>query len=148
MTIDRNVNSEPTVTDSDFFDLTSPPLRRAPRVRIKSPRVLDGEVVEVHIGPTVFEAVARDLRDGDLSSQIHWSTTGVSLVDKDFGGSLGVGAKLEVTLPPGEQTVTARVKDSDGMIGLDSVAVAVCPPVIEKLESDTEEDETGSGGGG
>lgn len=64
-----------------------------------------------------LRATATDPQDGDLSSQIVWTS------DRD--GALGIGAVLAPALSPGVHAVTARVVDGEGAEATASVALVV-----------------------
>jgi hypothetical protein len=69
-------------------------------------------------GPVSFTATATDYRDGDLTSQIRWSSS--------IGGSLGVGSNVNApSLGNGLHVVTAQVTDRDGLVGSATVSIAV-----------------------
>ncbi len=65
-----------------------------------------------------LSALATDPEDGDLSDLIEWSSN---------QGVIGTGAALEYRLLLGDQTITARVTDSDGRSISDSVSITVQP---------------------
>jgi hypothetical protein len=65
-----------------------------------------------------FNGQALDLEDGDISSQIVWSS--------DLAGLLGVGASIVTSgLENGVHTITAEITDSDGLSSSASILIAV-----------------------
>lgn len=85
--------------------------------------------------PVTLEGVAKDQGDGDLSSQIHWSS--------DVDGHLAVGASHEVVLSEGLHTLTAQATDSDGLTGRDTVVVTALKRGAEPMDWVGEEDKGG-----
>ncbi len=85
-----------------------------PQLSITTP---DDSTSVVDGTPVPFVAGATDVEDGDVSSQIQWTS------DRD--GPLGMGASLTRTLSLGGHTVTASVEDSGGNSVSDSVHVDV-----------------------
>lgn len=83
--------------------VTAPATNTAPSVNITSPS--GGSNFDDGTNIT-FSATADDSEDGDLSSDIIWSSS--------IDGNLGTGASLSTTLSTGSHTITARVSDSDG----------------------------------
>ena len=86
-----------------------------PQVAIQSPA--SGAVFAG--GRTItFTGIAFDDEDGDLASQIHWSSS------RD--GALGVGATLATTtLSAGVHLISATVTDTVGITGTDTITVTV-----------------------
>ncbi|MBU1170892.1 MAG: hypothetical protein KKD44_15135 [Proteobacteria bacterium] len=64
-----------------------------------------------------FTGLASDTEDGDLSSNIVWTS------NKD--GQLGTGKQIRVTLSPGEHSVTAAISDSQGKNALTRMPLTV-----------------------
>ena len=89
----------------------------APTVTITTPA--DGLVVAYATSLT-FMATAIDDLEGDLSAQIEWEST--------LDGSLGTGAGITGMLSIGMHTITARVADGGGLVGVASITVTVSPP--------------------
>jgi cysteine-rich repeat protein len=92
-----------------------------PEVTITAPT----DAAAVPAGTAVpLTVTATDDFDGDLSGQVSWTS------DRD--GALGTGAALTVTLSEGGHTLSASVVDSDGVAGVDQIAVAITPtaPVV------------------
>jgi hypothetical protein len=76
-----------------------------------------------------FSGTALDAEDGDLSASIEW--------ESDIDGPLGTGPSVDkAELTAGTHTITARVTDSNGAVGSDSITIVVNPNpcVIEKLD--------------
>jgi hypothetical protein len=67
-----------------------------------------------------LQANASDDEDGDISSNIQWSS--------DLDGDLGVGRNLEVTLTAGTHTITAYVEDSGNLAAESSISLIVDAP--------------------
>ena len=103
-----------------LLNLTVTPGHAAPSVVITAPT--DGVVVEP--GPLQLSGSATDLEDGDLSSQIAWSS--------DLDGPLGTGAP-SVSLSVGEHVLTAEVTDSGGKSASQSISVIVAPNGVAGL---------------
>ncbi|MEM9557545.1 MAG: Ig-like domain-containing protein [Acidobacteriota bacterium] len=124
-----------SVTDSHgapalaSITLTVQPL--PPSVTITAPA--DGS--DATIGDTVtLTGSALDLRDGDLSAAIAWSSS--------LDGALGTGASVSIaTLSLGTHTITAQVTDSNGLSGAAQISLRVRPlPVTLTLISIAGED--------
>lgn len=64
-----------------------------------------------------FSGTASDPQEGDISSQIEWTS--------DIDGVIGTGASISPVLTDGDHTVTARATDSGGGFGEDTVSVVV-----------------------
>ncbi|HEX7719290.1 MAG TPA: Ig-like domain-containing protein, partial [Woeseiaceae bacterium] len=64
-----------------------------------------------------FSGNAIDDHDGDLSSQIEWTSS--------LDGSLGTGASINTSLSGGTHTITAQVMDSGSLVGTDTITVNV-----------------------
>ena len=79
----------------------------------------DGAVVPYGTRLT-FVAEASDLKDGDLTAQIVWTSS----VD----GPLGTGSSISGMLGVGGHFITARVTDSDGLVNSSTITVTVLPP--------------------
>lgn len=86
----------------------------APSVSISAPS--NGTSVDDGTSIT-FSASASDAEDGNLSSQVSWSS--------DLDGNLGSGASVSATLSVGTHEVTAQVSDSGGLSASDTVTVTV-----------------------
>ncbi len=67
----------------------------------------------------VFSGSATDTEEGDLSTNLVWSS--------DTDGPIGTGASFSAILSVGTHTVTATVVDSGGLTGFDSITVNVTP---------------------
>ncbi len=87
-----------------------------PSVVVTSPE--DGSTFTLDEDITLV-ATANDLEDGDLSSQISWSS--------DIAGNLGTGAALTTLLDVGEHVITASVTDSNGDATQQTLQVIVTP---------------------
>lgn len=86
-----------------------------PEITIATPG--DGITITVD-DKVMFSGTAVDKEDGDLSSGLKW----VSSID----GVLGVGKTLTTgALSKGSHTITAKVKDSNGVLGTAKMAVTV-----------------------
>jgi len=97
---------------AETFQLTvsnSPPV-----VTIDLP--LDGENFTI-ADSIMFQAVATDLEDGDLSAIIQWSS--------DIDGSLAVGNNVSTLLSAGAHTITASVTDSGTLVSSDDIIINV-----------------------
>ncbi|MFW6199543.1 MAG: Ig-like domain-containing protein, partial [Gemmatimonadota bacterium] len=110
-----------TATDSDgvagsaSVSITIVPSNEGPSLEITQPA---DDAVFDEGEPIPFTGSASDEEDGDLSSEITWTS------DRD--GELGTGASLERTLSSGRShRVTASVTDSDGVTATESVLVTV-----------------------
>ncbi len=100
---------------------------KAPLVLITSP--LQRSVF--NIGDSIeFKAIATDIEDGDLTSEIAWTSS--------FEGPLApTGGVVNFdTLLAGEHYISASVFDSDEVIGLDITSIIVEPPVAEFVSDD------------
>lgn len=88
----------------------------APEVEILMPR--DGSMVQPH-GLLLFDAFARDLKDGRLSpSSLVW------VMDKRrLRGSM-----TSFDVPPGEHELTVTATDSDGNTGRDTIHFTMAAP--------------------
>jgi hypothetical protein len=76
-------------------------------------------------GSVTFTGTALDVKDGDRSSQIRWSS--------DVAGNLGTGGTIVAArLTAGRHVVTASVTDSDNLTATRTVTIAVgnVPPVV------------------
>ena len=139
----RAINSLPVDTTPDPV---LPDAARAPNVRILQP--VDshppiaplpagpptGPVNPIH-NPVTLEGLATDQSDGDLSHLLEWSS--------DVDGHLAVGALVEVHLTIGQHNLTARVNDSDGLMGNATVVVTAVRQGAEPMDWVGEEDEDG-----
>jgi hypothetical protein len=99
---------------------------QAPSLTLVSP---PGDPTHVEIGdPLRLRATAIDVVDGDISSQILWSS--------DVAGDLGMGGDFNVTLNPGSHYIQAFVENSLGLYSYKSVQVVVehRPPLITIIE--------------
>jgi hypothetical protein len=67
--------------------------------------------------PIVFNGVAFDTEDGDLSFNLSWSS--------DLDGILGSGSSVSVDMSTGMHVVTAAVVDRDGLMGNASITIQV-----------------------
>ena len=67
-----------------------------------------------------FAGSASDLEQGDVSSQIEWSS--------NLSGYLGDGASLDVALSGGTHVITAQVTDETGLSGSAQMSVTVAFP--------------------
>jgi subtilisin family serine protease len=77
--------------------------------------------------PITFSGAASDQKDGNLTSSIIWSSS--------INGQIGTGGTISATLSVGTHTITAKVTDSSGSIGVAAVTVIVTsstdvPPTI------------------
>jgi hypothetical protein len=91
-----------------------PPSNTAPVVSISSPS--NGATVNAGQSLTL-SASASDAEDGNLASQVSWSSS--------LDGALGTGSGLSVSLSTGTHTLTAAVTDSGGLSDSDQVSVTV-----------------------
>ncbi|MDX1595934.1 MAG: S8 family serine peptidase, partial [Nitrosopumilaceae archaeon] len=92
-----------------------------PVVSISSPT--DGS--SYGIGDSIlFEGSATDTEDGDLTSNLSWTS--------NIDGAIGTGGSFSATLSDGSHTITASVTDSDGNSSSDSVSITVVnnPPSV------------------
>ena len=100
-----------------------PHINVAPTLTIFSP--IDGASYDQLDGPISLSATATDPEDGDLSSQVQWSS--------DIDGAIQSPANLSA----GTHTITARVADSDLAQSQASVTITVTfanqSPVLEIL---------------
>jgi predicted CXXCH cytochrome family protein len=65
-----------------------------------------------------FSGTASDLQDGDISTNIQWSSS--------INGNLGTGASVSTSgLNIGIHTITARVTDSGGLIGRATIRISI-----------------------
>lgn len=88
------------------------PVNATPQVTITTPT--DG--AQALAGATIaFAGTANDAEDGDLSSQLSWSS--------DLDGALGTGGSINAVLSQGSHTITATVTDSGGEPGSDAITV-------------------------
>src|SRR5439155_198861 len=95
-----------------------------PRVTIGSPA--DGSVSFRNHAVTL-SATASDARDGDISSQIQWTSS------RD--GALGTGATISpTTLTTGTHIITAGATDSDSLHGQAQVSIRVRDPNVAPVE--------------
>lgn len=87
---------------------------RPPSVTIGQP--VQGEMFPVssHIA---FEGTADDKKDGDLTSEMVWTS--------DLAGTIGTGGSFSTPLPAGEHQITAAVVNSAGKSRHDSVIITV-----------------------
>ena len=95
------------------------PANTAPSVSISSPT--GGSFLTT--SSIQFTASANDSQDGNLTSQIVWTSSLLSL-------PIGVGGNFGALLPAGTQVVTATVTDSGGLTTTRSVTVTVTVPVV------------------
>lgn len=75
----------------------------------------------------LFAGSASDTQDGNLTSQVVWTSSIV--------GQIGVGGSFTTTLPAGSHVITATVKDSGGLtaskqISLNVTGTANTPPIV------------------
>ncbi|HCO61741.1 MAG TPA: hypothetical protein DIT58_16305 [Porticoccaceae bacterium] len=129
--VDAVIVNQITITTSGS------PTNQAPVLSIDSPA--DGAVFDA--GTTiVFSASATD-EDGDLSSEINWSSTPA--------GVSGTGASISFdNLAIGTYTVTAQVSDSAGLTTQKSVVINVVEPSSATLIAVSDLDGIGMAGGG
>ena len=73
-----------------------------PSLAIISPR----EGVSYKAGTVNLAASATDAEDGDISTQVQWSS--------NISGLLGTGNNLNIVLPAGNHTISSRITDSAG----------------------------------
>jgi len=92
-----------------------PVINEPPTITIQSPT--DGSS---SFSPVVLAATADDPEDGDLSTEIAWSS--------DVDGALTPAAGGEVALSAGAHTLTASVADSEGLTASASVAIQIVTP--------------------
>ncbi len=86
----------------------------APNLTITAP----GNGVSFSTTQTItFTASASDSEDGDISSDIVWSS--------DLDGDLGTGSSLSVSLTAGVHTITAMVQDSGNLTDEESIDITV-----------------------
>ncbi len=102
------------------FNVTVMPGNGAPTLEITAP--VHGAILEP--GSLQLSGWATDPEDGDLSSQIAWSS--------DLDGPLGSGTP-SVSLSVGEHVLTAEVVDSGGKTASQAVSVTVAPAGIPGL---------------
>gem|GEM_PF-688908 len=92
------------------------PTNFTPTVSITAP----GEGATFTEGDSIgLAGTATDPEDGDLSSQIEWTSS--------LDGPLGIGSALNVTLSQGAHQITATGTDSSLAEGSDGVAIVVDP---------------------
>ncbi|MBD5781196.1 DUF1349 domain-containing protein [Pelagicoccus sp. NFK12] len=100
---------------------------KAPLVLITSP--LQRSIF--NLGDSIqFKAVATDVEDGDLTSEISW----ISSLDGPLAPTGGI-VNFD-TLLAGEHYIFASVFDSDEVIGSDITSIVVEPPVAEFISDD------------
>ena len=115
-----------SVTLSRDFTVVDPANNSAPTVSISSPS--NNSVFET--GDAIsFNASATDEEDGDISSDITWSSS--------IDGNLGTGASVNSSsLSVGTHTITATVTDSLNASGSASLTVVVnAAPVLAEISS-------------
>lgn len=112
----------------DALNGSPEPGNTAPVVTISEPTdqttVQEGTIV-------TFTGSASDAEEGNLSSQINWSS--------DIDGNLGTGSSVNYTLSTGTHTVMATVTDAGGLTSEDSITViveSITPPPVGELSSD------------
>jgi hypothetical protein len=112
-----------TAMVTDFRNATATATRRVivrddpPAVTISTPA--DGAAI-VAGDPLLLEATAVDVRDGDLSAALAWTSS--------LDGPLGTGpALVRFTLSPGTHAITAAATDQGGHVGMASITVHVRP---------------------
>lgn len=104
----------------------------APTVTISSPASGASFTTGTNI---TFTGTATDPEQGNLSSQINWTS--------NLDGALGTGATFQRSLSAGSHTVTASVADSAGLTGSASVTISVTIPglvtsgLVGRWESDS-----------
>ena len=92
------------------------PINQAPTVTITAPP--DGSSFDEGTAVT-FTGTADDPEDGDISSDIEWTSS----IDNNFG----TGKSITDTLSAGTHTITATATDQDGKSGSDSITVIINP---------------------
>src|SRR5205823_14162189 len=96
------------------------PPNGAPVVTILTPA---GNGTALAARPVLLSAAATDPEDGDLGSAIQWTS------DRD--GVLGGGAAVSVaTLSAGTHTLTATVRDREGVASSATVVLTIVPSTL------------------
>jgi len=116
--ITASVVDSQNAADQMSINLTvSNPVNNAPVVAINSP----GNNTTFNIDTLIsFDGDATDAEDGDLSSNIQWSS--------NIDGFIGSGANISTMLTVGTHTVTATVSDSSNASHTREVTVTVEEP--------------------
>ncbi len=110
----------------DYVDIVpqsvTPAPNTAPVATIASPA--SGTSIEAGTAITFF-GTASDSEDGDLSTDLQWSSS--------LDGALGSGSLVSTTLSDGIHTITASVQDSGGLSASNTITVNVtaAPPAID-----------------
>jgi len=107
MVVVFNVNSVPVVAITNPFDGT---------------KFTSGSSI-------LFEGIANDVEDGDLTDSIDW----ISSID----GLIGTGGSFSTILKDGSHTITAEVTDSGGESGSYSITVTVEATPVNELPTVT-----------
>jgi len=116
------------LSDSDSITILVKP-RTPPEVTIITPEDLDWFYVNNEI---TFSGTAIDAKDGDRSVYLAWTS--------DQDGLIGSGPSFSIsTLTDGWHTITASATDLDGLVGTDSIQIAIYipePPEVTILSPD------------
>jgi hypothetical protein len=112
-------NASVTVTVSDGVNTASESFQltvtnTAPAITIDAPLDNDNFTTTDLI---LFQGIATDTQDGDLSTSILWSSS--------LDGSLGAGSMLSATLSAGVHTITASVTDTGSLVSNDSIILNI-----------------------
>ncbi|WP_196137628.1 hypothetical protein [Aliikangiella sp. G2MR2-5] len=117
-TITAEVFDSENATDSAQINLNIiKPVNNTPSLEITAPTNLAEFMSEDVL---VFTAVASDTEDGDLASQVIWSSS--------IEGMLGKGASLQSTLSTGTHTISATVTDSQNAQATSQITLIVKEP--------------------
>ena len=96
-----------------------------PQLSLASPN--DGLQIEQYL-PLALSAVATDVEDGDLSTDITWTS--------NVSESLGTGAAMAVTLPLGTHIIAATITDHNGkMMSITRNVTVIAPAVAEYCQA-------------
>ena len=113
------------------------PTNTDPSVTILSPQ--DGALLSAS-NPIPLVGEATDLEDGDLSSQIEWTS--------DLDGPIGTGGNISPTLQVGTHRITARVEDTDNGAASEVIIITVAEDLDGLLLFESHFDNNGTDGFG
>ncbi|NRB41769.1 MAG: hypothetical protein HRU20_25410 [Pseudomonadales bacterium] len=114
--ITASVTDLANATVQTTINLTvTPHVNVAPTISLKTPT--NGSVHFIDNGAVQLSATANDAEEGDLSSNINWSSS--------LQGNLGSGASLFADLLLGEHTITATISDAESASATTSVTINV-----------------------
>jgi len=110
ITLTADDGSTPTGTIDFILEVTDD---LPPETTISSP----AENAMFYSAPQSLAATASDFEQGDLSSNVSWSSS--------IDGPIGTGAAITPSLSDGVHSITASVTDNSGQTGLDTMTVVV-----------------------